>query len=220
VVSRRKKMVAYPDYIDIRKIGINRTGLTTEEKFRYSLTIDLKEEIKNVLVVIMMNPSHANEVSSDKTVNRVIDYAYNNYDKLLIFNALPIVDPSNDKFDNIENLNFHCKKNVEALTTELELLVKNDFRIDVLLGTGIPKSSKKIFDRELQNIYKILYNNRKKITIKSVSHTINKLKKKLRNGEYTYHISRKKFQPSVDLIIKEDPMGKYLLKIVDKKSTK
>ena len=46
VVSRRKKMVAYPDYIDIRKIGINRTGLTTEEKFRYSLTIDLKEEIK------------------------------------------------------------------------------------------------------------------------------------------------------------------------------
>ena len=212
-------MVAYPDYIDIRKIGINRTGLTTEEKFRYSLTIDLKEEIKNVLVVIMMNPSHANEVSSDKTVNTVIDYAYNHYDKLIIFNALPIVDPSNDNFDNIKNLDLHCKKNVEAINTELDYLIKNNFIIHVLLATGIPKSSKKIFDQELQNVYKILLDNIENITINSVSHTINKQKKKLRDGEYTYHISRKKFQPDVDLIIEIDNIGKYLLKIVDKKST-
>ena len=38
---RRKKMVAYSDYIDIRKIGINRTGLSIGENCRYSLTINI-----------------------------------------------------------------------------------------------------------------------------------------------------------------------------------
>lgn len=207
-------MEAYPEYIDIRKIGINRTGLTTDEKCRYSLTIDFENENKPILVVIMMNPSHANEVSSDKTVNIVIDYAHNDFDKLFVFNVLPIVAPTNDKFANIKNLDFHCKKNIEALFTELGYLIENELEIEVILATGSPNDTKikEVFDRELQNVYKILYNNCESINIKSVSYKRNELK----NNEYTYHPSRKKddtFKPDVNLTIIRDPTGKYLLKI-------
>lgn len=209
-------MEAYPEYIDIRKIGINRTGLTTDEKCRYSLTIDFENENKPILVVIMMNPSHANEVSSDKTVNIVIDYAHNYFDKLFVFNVLPIVAPSNDKFANIENLDFHCKKNIETLITELGYLIEKEkeIKIKVILATGSPKDTKikEVFDRELQSVYKILYNNLESINIESVSYKGSKLK----NKKYTYHPSRKEndtFLPDVNLTIIKDPTGKYLLKI-------
>lgn len=90
VVSRRKKMVAYPDYIDIRKIGINRTGLTTGESCRYSLTINIGGGEKR-LICILMNPSSATESYSDHTVNNFIEYATNKkYQEIIILNVLPI----------------------------------------------------------------------------------------------------------------------------------
>lgn len=204
-------MAPYDKNIDIRKIGINRTGLTVKTKCRYSLTIDFENDNKQVLVVIMMNPSHANEVSSDETVNTVIDYALTRYDKLFVFNVLPIVAPSNENFKNIEDLDFHCKKNLDVLSTEIGYLIKSKLKIDVILATGSPKDFKDIFDRELQKIYEILFKNLKNIDIKSVSHN----GKKLKDGKYTFHPSRKlkgTFQPEKGLIIINDSTGEYVLK--------
>lgn len=83
-------MVEYPGYIDIRKIGINRTGLTTGESCRYSLTINIGGGEKR-LICLLMNPSGATESYSDNTVNNFIEYAKKEkYGEIIILNVLPI----------------------------------------------------------------------------------------------------------------------------------
>lgn len=164
VVSRRKKMVAYPDYIDIRKIGINRTGLTTGENCRYSLTINLGLT-RRTLVFILMNPSAATENVSDVTVNNCIKYAINNnYSKVIVLNLFPFYISEGEKLDNFlknkssNDLKIYLDRNIK----EIEWIIENETKgsYEIILGTGWSwaKINKvdQLFIEQAQKIYELL----------------------------------------------------------------
>ncbi|MDG4957323.1 DUF1643 domain-containing protein [Lactococcus lactis] len=157
-------MVAYPDYIDIRKIGINRTGLTTGENCRYSLTINLGST-SGTLVFILMNPSAATESVSDVTVNNCIEYARNNnYSKVIVLNLFPFYFSEGEKLDNFlnekssNNLEIYLDRNMK----EIKWILKNEANTshEIILGTGWTWTNinevKKVFTEQAQKLYKIL----------------------------------------------------------------
>lgn len=185
VVSRRKKMVAYPDYIDIRKIGINRTGLTTGESCRYSLTINIGGGEKR-LICLLMNPSGATESYSDNTVNNFIEYAKNKkYGEIIILNVLPIY-ATNDKsaetsWKNLKDKEYHEKKNLKVIE---EMINHESDKNDIVVSTGFVSGV--AFKEKVKEIYKLLanLNNTCIISYKSNENFF-------REKYCTYHTSRK-----------------------------
>ncbi len=158
VVSRRKKMVAYPDYIDIRKIGINRTGLTTGENCRYSLTINIGGGEKR-LICILMNPSSATESYSDHTVNNFIEYARNKkYQEIIILNVLPIystnVASAEKNWKDLHDKEYHEKKNLKVIE---EIISYESEKNDIVMATGYVSGVK--YKEKLREIYKLISKN-------------------------------------------------------------
>lgn len=158
VVSRRKKMVAYPDYIDIRKIGINRTGLTTGESCRYSLTINIGGGEKR-LICILMNPSSATESYSDHTVNNFIEYATNKkYQEIIILNVLPIystnVASAKKNWKDLHDKEYHEKKNLKVIE---EIISYESEKNDIVMARG--HVSGVGFKEKLREIYKLISKN-------------------------------------------------------------
>ena len=75
----------YKDYVlDIKKIG--------DERYRFLLEFDLQQDysVKSALV-LMQNPSKADEKISDQTINTVLDRLHRcGYTKVYIANLIPI----------------------------------------------------------------------------------------------------------------------------------
>jgi len=67
----------YPKVVDTNKITIDEKQINGN-RFRYSLTIPLKNKGSQTLLVVMMNPSKATKEQSDSTINRVIRYVTKN----------------------------------------------------------------------------------------------------------------------------------------------
>lgn len=178
-------MVEYPGYIDIRKIEINRTGLTTEENCRYSLTINIGGGEKR-LICLLMNPSGATESYSDNTVNNFIGYAKNKkYGEIIILNVLPIY-ATNDKsaetsWKNLKDKEYHEKKNLKVIK---EIISYESEKNDIVMATG--HVSGVGFKEKVREIYKLLANLNNTCIISYKSK-----KNFFREGYCTYHTSRK-----------------------------
>lgn len=77
------------------KNGIKgRSIFSKDRKKRYFLEKRWGSDEKNVLVALMMNPSHADELAGDDTVDQLIRQAKNNdYDALYVLNLSPLKNP-------------------------------------------------------------------------------------------------------------------------------
>lgn len=129
-------MVKYGEYLKIKEIVSNPQNAT---EFRYSLKVSfVSAKQQKKLLVLMMNPSRAREGESDRTVNKVLNMAYNNdYTEVEIFNISPYYLTNSKKLASF----FKNKKK-----SELEEMHKKNFDLfnesvkdhseDILIATG------------------------------------------------------------------------------------
>lgn len=102
----------------------------------------------NVLGAIMMNPSKAGNVESDKTVNRLIDYAKNcNYSALFVINVSPYIESDSSKLNMKNDKNYDKNKQIKCF----EYVLQNSNYVYIGWGSkGHP-----FFKRLLKNNKKI-----------------------------------------------------------------
>jgi len=127
----------YPKVVDTNKITIDEKQINGN-RFRYSLTIPLKNKGSQTLLVVMMNPSKATKEQSDSTINRVIRYVTKNrlgYSQISVVNLYPIYETFSRCLQNYED------EEKENLDTIKILLQKSD---DILLGWGRPSKKSEI----------------------------------------------------------------------------
>ena len=109
----------YRDYIDTSNITINRSDL-----FRYFLSVPYRNtNNRKSVLVIMKNPSKADDKVSDHSINNVLKFCKNEYCKVHIMNLFPYysTDPKGvRKFINSVNFNEIIQKNMSVLTCLLE----------------------------------------------------------------------------------------------------
>lgn len=129
--------------------------------YRYTLDINLtKSEKEKILVVIMMNPSQADQDKSDKTVNKILKWATKkNYNKVFIRNCIPFNETDSNNLPKL--LEQYCNKEFEEIMKKnydyIEKAVKDTYKDEdsnVLLATGSPKNAK--MEVYMNAIYKLL----------------------------------------------------------------
>lgn len=117
---------------------------SNEKEVRYSLASNNKEEMKNPLIVIGINPSKADKKQSDLTIDRLKTLCNKNgYDDWIMLNIFPkragsieklkglLSDMSNEYFNNIKNINIsHIKTIINSYP---------DSKILLAFGGGILK---------------------------------------------------------------------------------
>jgi len=122
----------------ITKASINDIEIKADDKnkVRYKLTVPLQNTGVELLTVIMLNPSYANKIKSDRTVNRIIKHGYfNNYAKIEVFNISPFYEPSSDKVEGVMKGNVLSKKINKINFNYIEEAIKNN-PSHILLATG------------------------------------------------------------------------------------
>lgn len=124
--------------------------------YRFSLEITLNKEGNESISVIMMNPSKADGEYSDKSVNRVIKYVYENEEelrnvnKIYILNLYPVYETYSRKFTEL-----YEKYSEEQLLAEGQ----NDEEIKrivsmsnkVIVGWGLASGLNKINEERYRN---------------------------------------------------------------------
>lgn len=111
-------MITYPKFVDKNSIEC----YPQNEAYRYYLTIRFvpasdvvssfatynKEKRAKTAMIIMQNPSKANENCSDRTVNKVLNYLYEfGYGKVIIMNIIPFYGT---KIETISKVDLQNKK--------------------------------------------------------------------------------------------------------------
>lgn len=153
------------EYDEKNVYGINR---------RYLLKIKLKKEnVKKSILFIMMNPAEANDNKSDKTIQKVINYVYENKcnNKLLedckeinVVNAYVVYEPKPEKVNKLIKKygeSYICgnedenKRNDEIIKAEIE---SNNI---VIFACG--KGNIRNYRNRIKDIKNILRNSKKKV---------------------------------------------------------
>jgi len=169
----------YPEVVDTNKITIDEKQVNGN-RFRYSLTIPLKNKGSQTLLVVMMNPSKATKEQSDSTINSVIRYVIENkldYSLISVVNLYPIYETSSQCLQNYED------EEKENLDTIKILLQKSD---DILLGWGKPK------DKNEKELYEMKYHHNSLLVIE-MCQNINSsvfILNDLRDDLYPRHLGR------------------------------
>lgn len=128
---------------DITKASINDIEIKADDKnkVRYKLTVPMQNTGVELLTVIMLNPSYANKIKSDRTVNRIIKHGYfNNYAKIEVSNISPFYEPSSDKAEGVMKGNVLSKKINKINFNYIEEAIKNN-PSHILLATGNVKGT-------------------------------------------------------------------------------
>lgn len=88
-----------------------------------------------VFGAIMMNPSRATSIKSDKTVNAIVDYAKTRgFDAIYIVNIIPYIDSNSD---NLKLMQYNeIKSMVEELTAKKSIIYTLKNSSELLLGWG------------------------------------------------------------------------------------
>lgn len=115
----------------------------------YNLSLDTEQE--NILIVMMMNPSKANQSESDSTINRLLKYAkVHEYTKLIVLNSLSVYLTRSSELRNEMILEEQFDENIDTIRNS----VCNE--CDIIFATGNPVIRKGA--ESLAEIYKILRN--------------------------------------------------------------
>lgn len=159
----------YPDFIDTTLI----TGLIDRDNNRrFLLSIPLKKETKNSLLVILKNPSCATTRECDVTINRIINYVYKNksnyllkgIDKIQIVNLFACYETYSDSLKEIyDELGADCLIGNDNISTDDESFIElnNDNIIKetvknaalIILAWGdSPKGIKPLYRRRVNQI--------------------------------------------------------------------
>lgn len=137
----------------------------------------------------MMNPSHANKIQSDDTVNFMINCLACEYDNIIIINTSPIVGSSQDIFDVIwKDQTLYSNAKYKENFNKINQLLNGLTSYDCLAATGLIKN---INSSQYQSILKILnaknyyafglYNNGESEHLSHLKATSNKNNKVLNN---------------------------------------
>jgi hypothetical protein len=151
----KKPVYKYPDFIT--EIKLNKTDTK-----RYWLKLTIDKSKTETIVVILKNPSRANDKVSDKTVYNVSSYIYKNRDSIsdfseigtiIILNLIPHyqtysdkLEPLKDKIIDAENLKFINK------------FTSNHKKVIIAWGNA-PKGLKKEYNQLRQSTLDILSEN-------------------------------------------------------------
>ena len=153
---KRKVKHEYQDCVDKDNIYINRNN-----EYRYTLSIPLINGYKRSVLVIMKNPSKADGENSDHTINNVIKFCNNQYNKVYIMNLFPYysTDPvgikefiSSDRFAEI------MRHNIILLE---KLLCDVDDIIVAWGGNSI--GNKKEYQKAINKVTQIIKGSNKKV---------------------------------------------------------
>jgi len=112
----KKPVYKYPEFV--QSVELKKTD---DKRFWLKLTID--ETKKESIVVILKNPSRANDVISDKTVYNVSNYIYRNQDRydalrgvgsVIILNLIPYYQTYSDQLKELNN-SVVCAENLKII---------------------------------------------------------------------------------------------------------
>ncbi|WP_185427249.1 DUF1643 domain-containing protein [Paenilisteria weihenstephanensis] len=149
--------------------------------YRYTLEIGLasKKGSKDILMVIMMNPSMADDKVSDKTINRITKYAWcKGYEKVLIYNSMPY-------YATTKKMVAECEKKAEDRVLNknmknIENELNNMKGKHLVLATGKPHS---FFKEDVWKIHRIIKKNNIRFNVAQEKVNDEKISKK----GYTFH---------------------------------
>ncbi|MGX4645572.1 DUF1643 domain-containing protein [Holzapfeliella sp. JNUCC 80] len=134
----------------------NLKQLLNNSIYRFILNIKMKyQNNSKTLVILMKNPSTANENQMDNTVSTIIDNFCMEYSRIVIFNLSPLVD-GNSKFaeEKLQNENISLEINRKFINRYINEELTN---FDFLLATGeIEDTPSKKKTRSYQELYKII----------------------------------------------------------------
>jgi hypothetical protein len=159
-----EKSINYPPFVEKERIEINRYA-----ENRYSLKIPIGKNKENI-IVIMKNPSTADEKETDRTIHRVLSYIHKSNNEILkdigtviILNLMPIYlteskDLKNEKESNQAEWQRTEKENLEVI----EKFCKKKDKVIVAWGNH-PAGLKKDYDRYKKNVLDILKRNGNKL---------------------------------------------------------
>lgn len=168
-------------------------------KYRYSLVIKTKGHsiyAKGILIVLMMNPSHADNIYCDDTVEFVIKHFHKKYKKIIVLNICPVVNPTSTDISNLlekDKRSLKWSKNIYKI-----FCLKKELKCyyDLLVATGdvnpINKDMYRIIMDILYNPYS--YNTNKTFAINinksgyavHMHYVLKNLYKKDKNNKYVY----------------------------------
>lgn len=136
----------YREYVDTKNIF-----LEGDSTYRYLLQIPFLSKTKNkTALVILKNPSKANETISDHTINNVLKYCKEHYDQVCIMNLFPcyFTDATYvKKFINSNEFDDIMQKNIEVLDNTLNLVD------DVIVAWGGDSiGNKKIYNKVINEV--------------------------------------------------------------------
>ncbi|MCT3137839.1 DUF1643 domain-containing protein [Lactococcus lactis subsp. lactis] len=166
------------------------------KKFRYYLKVPINTQNKvgkDIIIAIGMNPSSADEKTSDKTVNQLIKHASRKgYSTLIMLNSLPYYESDSKKLPNVieaERNNFVefskiLKRNIEVIGSVIKDTKNHMLTYDIFLGTGDP-----VIKEGAESIHEI-----EKILDGMDVFSTNYNKKNFTSLGYMFHPSRKNIE--------------------------
>ncbi len=144
-------VIRYADYVVNKNIEMDETINS-----RYLLKVELNTNSDESIAVIMKNPSIANEVESDTTINKILDVAYcQNYKTVYVLNLFCYYSPKvKDIKDLIKSNNIiHIQENDKWIINTLSKVEK------VLVGWGsidINKEVNAIYNSRIKAVYELI----------------------------------------------------------------
>lgn len=148
-------MTDYPDFIKElikeysteKVIGIDETP---EHRFKIEYYLDLNKQQKNTLIVFMMNPSEANRCKSDPTINSILEYSENKFDKVIVLNSLSLYESDSNELKTYNMSYAMIKENIN----KIEMCLKENINATVVVNAGEPKT--RAGAESLTHIYDLL----------------------------------------------------------------
>lgn len=188
--------IKYPDYVHTPSKCLVKNlkgGLAS----RKCLTVTLKNAHKKSLLFILMNPSQADEINSDKTINKCASIAYHDFSqfhvgKFSIVNVYPFYQSKSsllqDTITNIKQISqtFYYKELFENLRIIRNKIVSSDY---IILGTGgIPPTirNKKEYQFILDSIMDTIETQKQTVFLTTSKKKYNA--KYIYANSYSYHI--------------------------------
>lgn len=156
--SKEENEINMVNYIE--GVAVNSIDCVGDDKCRYYLYVPFETKVNNnTALVIMKNPSKANGIHSDKTVNNVLQFCKYRYGSVYMFNVFPFYSTNSDEpntiIRNSPNFEEIMQENMEYLEKKLKLAD------DIIVAWG--RNEKKELEKYFKSILKVLERKNKQL---------------------------------------------------------